>query len=115
MDEDISPVTAVLAAVPVRDPETARAYYERLLGSPPSASPMPGLAQWDLGHGVLQVVVDAERAGGGLVTLMFDDLAAAAQALRGRGVEVDVAAGAVVSAVARVTNPDGNAITLVQA
>ncbi|MDO9455983.1 VOC family protein [Nocardioides sp.] len=108
-------MTAVLAAVPVGDLDAAQHSYERLLGTSPSASPMPGLAQWDLGDGVLQIVLDADRAGGGLVTLMFDDLAAAAEAVRGRGIELEVAAGEVVSAVTRVLDPDGNAITLVEA
>ncbi len=76
---------------------------------------MPGLAQRDLGVGVLQVVVDADRAGGGVVTLMFDDLSAAAVAVGGRGIELEVAVGEVVSAVTRVLDPDGNAITLVEA
>ncbi len=108
------PVTAVLAAVPVHDADAARTFYERLLGAPPHASPMPGLAQWNLGDGVLQVVVDPDRAGGGLVTLMFEDLASAAEAVRGRGMNLDVSEGEVVTAVAQVIDPDGNSITLVQ-
>ena len=79
------PVTAVLAAVPVRDADAAQMFYEQLLGAAPGDSPMPGLSQWDLGGGVLQVVIDVDRAGG------------------------------VVKAVAQVIDPDGNAITLVQA
>lgn len=114
-DDPRLPASAVLAALPVRDAETARPFYEQLLGSPPDDSPMPGLMQWNLGSSVLQVVVDADRAGGGLATLMFDDLASAAAHVRGRGVGLDVAAGEVVTAVARVVDPDGNAITLVQA
>jgi len=108
------PVVAVLAAVPVRSADAARAFYEQLIGAPPDESPMPGLTQWDLGTGVLQVVVDVDRAGGGLATLMFDDLESAAEAARKRGVDLDVSRGEVVTAVARVVDPDGNAITLVQ-
>ncbi len=109
------PVAAILAAVPVRDAEAAREFYVQLLGSSPTDSPMPGLTQWDLGVGVLQVVVDTERAGGGLLTLTFDDLATVAETLRGRGIALEVARGEVVTAVAQVIDPDGNAITLVQA
>ncbi|MEO9325371.1 VOC family protein [Nocardioides sp. C4-1] len=114
MVDDKLSVAAVLAAVPVRDLDTAGDFYERLLGAPASDSPMPGLAQWDLGGGVLQVVVDATRAGGGLVTLTFDDLSAAAEAVQRRGVDLQVDDGEVVTAVARVLDPDGNSITLVQ-
>lgn len=109
------PVAAVMAAVPVRDAAVAKRFYERLLGATPDDSPMPGLTQWNLGDGVLQVVVDPERAGGGLATLMLDDLATAAEGVRVRGVSLDIAKGEVVTAVARVVDPDGNAITLVQA
>ena len=116
MDDDTTlPVAAVLAAVPVSDADAARAFYERLLGAAPDESPMPGLAQWNLGGGVLQVVVDTDRAGGGLATFMFEDLTAAAAGLRARGVDLDVAAGEVVTSVGRLVDPDGNAITLVQA
>lgn len=115
MNDKALPVASVLAAVPVRDPDVAQRFYEQLLGAPPSASPMPGLAQWELGDGVLQVVVDANRAGGGLVTLMLHDLAAASKAARARGVAMEVSEGQVVTAVAQAIDPDGNAITLVQA
>ncbi|WP_209020715.1 VOC family protein [Nocardioides sp. 1609] len=113
-DDGRLPVIAVLAALPVSDADTARVFYEQLLGAPPDDAPMPGLTQWRLGDGVLQVVVDADRAGGGLATLVFDDLAAAAEGLRARGVGLDVAEGEVVTSVARVVDPDGNVITLVQ-
>lgn len=108
-------VAAVLAAVPVRDAEASVAFYEQLFGTPPSDSPMPGLTEWDLGGGILQLVVDLERAGGGLITLVLDDLETAAEAIRGRDIRVDIAEGEVVNAVAQVMDPDGNAITLVQA
>ncbi len=114
-DDARLPVATVLAAVPVSDSDAATAFYERLLGTPPDDAPMPGLTQWNLGTGVLQVVADTDRAGGGLVTLMFEDLASAAEGARARGVDLDVAEGEVVASVARVLDPDGNAITLVQA
>lgn len=116
MDEDTTlPVLAVLAAVPVRDADAACRFYEELIGAPPDESPMPGLTQWNLGTGVLQVVVDTERAGGGLATSMFDDLATAAEAARARGVDLDVASAEVVTSFAQVVDPNGSSITLVQA
>ncbi|GAA5150048.1 hypothetical protein GCM10023340_26330 [Nocardioides marinquilinus] len=114
-DDTPLPVSALLAAVPVRDADAAREFYERLLGTPPSEAPMPGLTQWDVAGGVLQVVVDADRAGGGLLTLVVEDVGSAAAALRARGLEVDVATGEVVTALTQLLDPDGNAITLVQA
>jgi catechol 2,3-dioxygenase-like lactoylglutathione lyase family enzyme len=104
-----------MAAVPVRDADVARTFYEELLGGPPDDSPMPGLTQWNLGTGVLQVVGDADRAGGGLATLVLHDVDTAAEGARSRGIDVDVESGEVVTSFARVLDPDGNSITLVQA
>ncbi|WP_432090571.1 hypothetical protein [Streptomyces sp. NRRL F-5630] len=44
-------VTHVLAVAPVTDHEAAVAWYERLLGRPADARPMPGLADWHLTDG----------------------------------------------------------------
>ncbi len=37
---------------------------------------MPTLSQWDFGPGALQLVVDADRAGSSMATLLVPDLAA---------------------------------------
>lgn len=64
---------------------------------------------------MLQVVEDAERAGGGLVTVIVADMSAALPGLRDRGLTVDTAEGTVVAQVAVLTDPDGSQVTLVEA
>ena len=83
-------VADVLAGVPVRDMTTAIDWSTRLLGRGPDARPMPGLADWDFAQQTLQVVLDPERAGGGVVTLHVSDIAAARDALALRDVHLRV-------------------------
>jgi glyoxylase I family protein len=109
-------VRHVLAVVPVRDFDAARDWYERFFAAPPTNVPMPGiLAEWRVtDNGWVQVTVDAERAGTGLLNLAVDDLAAEVAGVRARGIEVDdtedVNKGV---QLAPITDPDGNTITLI--
>jgi glyoxylase I family protein len=112
--DPVLPVSAVLAAVPSSDMVKSEAFYEALTGRPVDERPMPTLAQWRWGDTVLQVVDDAERAGGGLVTIIVPDMAAALSGLQDRGLAVEAAEGSVVARVAVLSDPDGNQITLVE-
>ncbi|ANB10348.1 glyoxalase [Streptomyces ambofaciens] len=108
--------THVLAVAPVSDIEPAVAWYERLLGRPADARPMPGLADWHISpSGWLQVFQDPEHAGASLVNLVVDDLDQTLSDLAGR----DIAAGAVQPGsrnvrFAAVHDPDGNRVTLIE-
>lgn len=115
MTDSVLPVSAVYAAVPSSDLVRSEAFYEALIGRPVDERPMPVLAQWRWGDIVLQLVEDAERAGGGLVTVVVADMSAALPGLRDRGLDVDAGEGSVVAQVAVLTDPDGNQITLVEA
>lgn len=115
MTDPMLPVSAVHAAVPSSDMARSEAFYEALIGRPVDERPMPVLAQWRWGDIVLQLVEDAERAGGGLVTVIVTDMSAALLGLRDRGLTVDAAEGSVVAQVAVLTDPDGNQVTLVEA
>jgi glyoxylase I family protein len=108
-------VSEVLAAIPSSDMARSETFYEALIGRPVDERPMPVLAQWRWDGGILQVVEDAERAGGGLVTLIVPDMAEALAGLRGRGLDVTADEGTVVAQVATITDPDGNQITMVEA
>lgn len=109
------PVSAVLAALPSSDMERSEAFYEALIGRPVDERPMPVLAQWRWGETVLQIVDDAERAGGGLVTVVVLDMSAAVSGIRDRGLAIDADEGSVVAQFAVLTDPDGNRITMVEA
>jgi len=105
----------VLAVVPVSDLERAAAWYEALFGRPADNRPMPSLVEWQVtGAGWVQVTVDTDRAGSGLLNLAVDDLAATREELATRGVDTaeiqPVNKGVELSAT---SDPDGNAITLI--
>lgn len=115
--ESTSSEPRVLAGVAVRDVDVVLPWYEALFGRAPDARPMDGLADYHVAAGaVIQLITDPERAGRSLLTLAFDDLERQVSVLRGRGVEVggvdDTTSQKVL--LANTSDPDGNAITLVQ-
>ena len=74
----------------VSDYETAKAWYERLLGSEPAFSPHATEAVWELAeHRWLYILEDAEGAGRALNTIMVDDLDALVADIASRGIEPD--------------------------
>ena len=85
-------ITKVLAAVAVRDLEEAKRWYEVFFARPVDAEPMAGLEEWHTPGGVVQLVLDQERAGGSLVTIWVPDARSALTDLASRGgpdVELD--------------------------
>jgi predicted enzyme related to lactoylglutathione lyase len=111
------PITRVLAALAVADVDLALPWYERLVGRPADSRPMDGLAEWHFSQGgSLQLVEDTDRAGRSVLTLNVDDLGRELAAMRERDLDPgsmdDTTSDKVL--FARVTDPEGNAITLVQ-
>jgi hypothetical protein len=77
----------LFAGIPVRDLAAARAWYEQLLGAP-SFSPNAIEIVWTLADGrSVYVKEDPNRAGGGLVTMIVDDLDALVAEIGARGLE----------------------------
>jgi hypothetical protein len=78
----------LFAGIPVRDFAAALAWYERLLGGPPSFFPHSTEAVWQLsGNGSVYVVQCPERAGHALLTLIVDDLGERVAGISRRGLE----------------------------
>jgi catechol 2,3-dioxygenase-like lactoylglutathione lyase family enzyme len=78
----------LFAGIPVADLERAKDFYGRLLGQEPSFLPNDQEAVWTLEEQRhVYVVLDAERAGGGLVTLFVEDLEARLAQIAARGIE----------------------------
>jgi glyoxylase I family protein len=105
----------VLAVVPVSDLGRADAWYEALFGRRADNRPMPSLVEWRVTDtSWVQVTVDPDRAGSGLLNFAVDDLAATREKLATRGVDTaeiqPVSKGVELSVT---TDPDGNAITLI--
>jgi catechol 2,3-dioxygenase-like lactoylglutathione lyase family enzyme len=78
----------LFAGIPVRDYQTALAWYERLLGVAPAFIPNPQEAVWELAeHRYLYIEALPERAGHALHTVFVDDLDQRVEAIRSRGIE----------------------------
>jgi glyoxylase I family protein len=105
----------VLAVVPVSDIDAANTWYEKLFGRPADNNPMPVLVEWQVvPGGWVQVFIDEERAGSGLVNFAVDDLEAHIAGAGERGLEP----GAIEDAnkgvrLSTIVDPDGNTIRLI--
>jgi predicted enzyme related to lactoylglutathione lyase len=110
------PIVKVLAALAVADIDSARAWYEQLLGRPADDIPMAEAAEWHVTEaGSIQLVQSAERAGNGFVTLAVDDLDQHIAALAGRDLDLraaDTPSG--MFRIASITDPEGNIITFAE-
>ena len=80
----------LFAGVRVTDFESAKPWYERLLGGEPSFFPHATEAVWELAeHRYLYISEDAEGAGRALQLLFVDDLDALVADIASRGIEPD--------------------------
>lgn len=100
----------LFAGIPVSDYTTATAWYEKLLGAPPSFLPNEIEAVWEVGeHRYVYIQVRPEDAGHALNTLFVADLDERMAAIAGRGLE-PVERETYENGVRKVTflDPDGN-------
>src|SRR6266487_4569981 len=78
----------LFAGIPVGDYTVALAWYERLLGSPPSFFPNDTEAVWDLAeHRSVYIVQRPEHAGHSMHTIIVDDLDTRVAEIAQRGLE----------------------------
>lgn len=100
------------AGIPVRDYSLAVAWYERLMGAPPSFLPNDTEAVWELAENrYIYIVVRPEHAGHGLHTLFVSDFDARLLEIAGRGMkpaEAETYGNGVRKVIFR--DPDGNEI-----
>ena len=105
----------LLAVVPVADLARAVDFYARLFDGEPDNTPMPSLSEWRVtDSGWVQVSVDAERAGTGLLNLAVADLDTTVDRLDAAGIAHE----SVVEAdkgvrLCAVSDPDGNRLTFI--
>jgi hypothetical protein len=108
--------TYVFAGIPVTDRDVAVGWYELLTGRPPDLIPNEIEAAWRFTDtGWIYVVVDPDRAGSALNTLLVDDLDALLAGLAERGVVV-APVEIIGDGVRRTTvvDPDGNRLQVGQ-
>jgi predicted enzyme related to lactoylglutathione lyase len=78
----------LFAGIPVKDYVGALAWYERLLGSPPTFVASDTEAVWELAeHRSLAIEQRPEHAGHALHTIFVDDFDARVAEIAGRGLE----------------------------
>jgi predicted enzyme related to lactoylglutathione lyase len=76
----------LFAGIRVSDYETAKSWYERLLGAEPSFIPHATEAVWELAeHRSLFILEDAEGAGRAIHTVFVNDLDAVVAEIASRG------------------------------
>jgi predicted enzyme related to lactoylglutathione lyase len=105
-------VVDLFAGIPVRDSAAALAWYERLLGSPPTFLPNDTEAVWELAeHRYLFIEQLPEHAGHAVHTIFTDDFDARLAQIAERGLEPskrETYSNGVRKAIYR--DPDGNEI-----
>jgi predicted enzyme related to lactoylglutathione lyase len=80
-------ITHVFAGIPVADRDTAMAWYEQLAGRPADLIPNDDEAAWRMNEGAwIYLMVDADRAGSALNTMLVDDLDAFLDEMATRGI-----------------------------
>jgi catechol 2,3-dioxygenase-like lactoylglutathione lyase family enzyme len=102
----------LFAGIPVADYAAALAWYERLLGSPPTFFPHDTEAVWELAeHRYVYIVQQPEHAGHARHTLFVDDLDALVTQMADQGL-APVARDTYANGVRKTTyrDPDGNEI-----
>ena len=78
----------LFAGIPVRDYGSAVAWYERLLGTPPSFLPNAVEAVWEVAENrYLFIEVRPERAGNAMHTLFTEDFDVRISEIAARGLE----------------------------
>jgi catechol 2,3-dioxygenase-like lactoylglutathione lyase family enzyme len=78
----------LFAGIPVDDYPAALAWYERLLGSPPTFFPNDTEAVWELAeHRSVFIELRPEHAGHAMHTILVDDLDARVAQMADRGIE----------------------------
>jgi hypothetical protein len=106
----------VFAGLAVKNRDHAAAWYERLLGRPPTFLPNDSEAVWQLAStSSVYLLADANRAGRGVMAMVVDNLETTLAEISRRGISsdrIEEIPGAGRKAV--ITDPDGNEISLLQ-
>ncbi|MGH2446984.1 MAG: VOC family protein [Chloroflexota bacterium] len=109
-------VTYAFAGLAVANRDEAAAWYERLLGRPPTFLPNDAEAVWQVAETAsLYLVADPERAGRGVIALVVDDLDRTLAEVARRGIAaraIEDIPGAGRKSV--VIDLDGNALSILE-
>jgi hypothetical protein len=107
-------VEIVFTGVPVTSLDAGRNFFERLFGRPADVEVAVDEVMWRLAESAwLYVVVDASRAGQGLVALSVADLPATLAELERRDIRPDRMEDVGGGRKATVLDPDGNTVAII--
>ena len=97
------------------DLSVSEAWFEKLFGRAPDATPMAGLAEWHhRGAAGLQLFENREHAGHGTLMLIVGDLRAEHARLERAKLNPNPIEPATTTSLVRINDPDGNLIVLAQ-
>jgi predicted enzyme related to lactoylglutathione lyase len=108
-------IRGIFAVACVADMERSVGWYSRLIGRPPDDRPMEGLVQWRTSDSAgLQLVLDGEKAGSSLVTLVTPEMDAARERLAAASLQLEPDIQGDFGIIAQISDPDGNRLTLAE-
>jgi len=107
-------VQGIYAVICVTDLDRSIDWYRKLLDKDAPMRPMDWLAQWFGNDANLQLWKNDDHAGHSLTTIVFPDLEAERSRLEGHGIDIgDISRGSF-GGIAKLTDPDGNDVTLAE-
>lgn len=107
-------VQGIYAVICVADLDRSSDWYRKLIDRDAPMRPMDWLAQW-FGNDVnLQLWKNDEHAGHSLTTIVFPDIEAERQRLMGHGIDIGNITRGSFGGIAKLTDPDGNEVTLAE-
>ena len=108
-------VKNALAGIAVRDLQSAKSWYEKLLGREPDTNPMKELYEWKFeSGGWIQVFEDKKRAGSSSVTLVETSVPDRIKDLEAKHYEIVSKTDTDIIKLAIIKDPDGNQIVFAQ-
>jgi catechol 2,3-dioxygenase-like lactoylglutathione lyase family enzyme len=108
-------IQGLFAVACVSDMERSVKWYAGLIGREPDDRPMDGLVQWrETNSAGLQLVLDVEKAGASLVTIVTPNMDRAREALSVANLELEPDVQGDFQVIAEISDPDGNRITLAE-
>lgn len=108
-------IQGLFAVACVSDMARSVKWYTGLIGREPDDRPMDGLVQWrGLSGAGLQLVLDPEKAGASLITIVTPKMDRARETLSAAKLELGPEVQGDFGIVAQINDPDGNRITLAE-
>ena len=108
-------IQGVYAVASVADLADAEEWYTALLARPADDHPMPILTQWrNIGTAGIQLMVDAAKAGGSVITLVTPDIEREKSRLANMGLDLGQISRGDFGAIAEMADRDGNRIIIAE-